>query len=386
MKKILLIIFLINYVFANEDAELEKSQLIFAILLCFIFLLSAYLLTLKRKFKYRKNNVKEDTITLKNYEYINKTNLTFDMQEVFLYFFKTINNIVSANNNIVVFSQKMFDVDKNNKIINTHRSFFGDYSVLINALLYSITILNTFFKNEVFVVKLRVAPSEYEEYMLFFDIYLARHDDEESNVLFNSLNEYYKSSKINPALNQEIFEKMELLKIESSKKDYYIGIKNSSNSMKNMLSINMSFQAKEQDYLFHLNTDESLDALLVCPNSEISKIIEDNLLEFNIKSIVNKSYTNLLEILEDGVKCPFRAVFINADIFNHFKDEEIEKLIKAQKNNIFKIFVILNNANIPTNVYKVINEVEFLALPYTIDNIRAVVNSIYEIASVYKNQ
>ncbi|WP_267523002.1 hypothetical protein [Campylobacter sp. MG1] len=369
--KYLILFLMSNMLYANNKIDFSNSDtiLLFSVLSLIILLLVAYLVVLKLKLKTKKINI----FDIKNYKNINNTNseklaIYFDLQEVFLYFFKTLNYEASVRNNIILVQQDMMVFDRNNNKKQPLRYFLGDYTDIINAIWLATDLINQNVENETIFIEIKIENLIEGRTILMIDIGLC-------GILDNKKTELFKNFK-NPK-NLFIGEQISKFRnIINNINDAKYVIKDSTQRINDAICISIPLVTAKNIDLLDVTPSNKLQTLIIHNNQDVAKTIVSNLESFNIGCIHNQTIHGLLDKIEDGVNCVFRAIFIDALQLNLLNDDELNTLIKNQEIHCFKIIVILNNHKIPDNIENVIQYLEFLPIPYTIDNIRSIVNII----------
>lgn len=362
MKKALLLL-ISNILFANNTMDLGTSTL-FVLASILIVLLVFYTFMTTKKIKNKNIKVfnidtKED-IAQNSFE---KTLLYFDLQEIFLYFFKTLNYEASKNNNIFLVKQDMFYYD-DSVIKDPKRHFYGDYTNIIKVIFEATNLINQKVKNETIIIELSLKNLTDNKTMLFIDISISGEYDNEEQI-FNEI----KNSTSLAMLKQR--EELTLALQEAKGSLVY---KDTQSKEKYAICISIPLLNSENQNFFNVTLKTPLKALIIHENSIVSDVISKNLREFNVECICNRSSVGLLDKIKDGVKCAYRIILIDSNLFCNFADEDINNLIKLQNEYCFKIILIQNNYQMTSIIEKNSQDLEFLPLPYTIDTIRSIVN------------
>ncbi|MBT0878293.1 MULTISPECIES: hypothetical protein [unclassified Campylobacter] len=371
MKKLLLIL-ISTYLFADSKIDFSDKDtiLLFVVLGGLIVLLLAYIYKLKMKLKTKKVKMfsVSDEAEFES-ESFEKSSLYFDLQEVFLYFFKTLNYEASVKNNIFLVRQDMLYLNDNNEKCMPNRYFYGDYTNIINAIWAAADLINQNVENETIFIDIGIMNNMQNRTLLCVDIGVCGVVDDKKTELFKSFTNPKKLS-----ISEQLHKFSGYMKkIDGS--SYAFKDTNERINHAICLSIPILINDKENN-LPDVTPKDRLSVLIVHNNIDISKTITANLESYEINCIQNQSSNGLLEKIEDGVNCAYRAVLLDANLINTFNEYDLNRLVKAQDEYCFKLILILNNHKITPNIEKIIQEVDFLPLPYTIDNIRSIVNII----------
>lgn len=368
--KYIILCLLPNILFADNKIDFSSNDtiLLFSVLSLVILLLLSYLTILKLKLKSKKVEI-FDTNNYKSMS--NNSNekiaIYFDLQEVFLYFFKTLNYEASANNNIILVRQNMMVIDKNHKK-QPLRYFLGDYTNVINAIWLATDLINQNVENETIFIDIEIENFVEGRTILMIDIGLCSVLDDKKAQLFKN----FKNPK-NISIGEQI---AKFRNIINNISDAKYTIKDSTQRLNDAICMSIPLITAKNVELLDVSPQNQLQTLIIHNNNDVSKTIISNLESFNIKCIHNQTIYGLLEKIEDGVNCVYRAILIDAFQLSLLNEEEIDRLIKDQEEHYFKIILILNNHKIPANIENIIQHFEFLPLPYTIDNIRSIVNLV----------
>lgn len=371
MKKILFLL-VSNFAFANSKINFSENEtiLLFVILGSLILILLFYIAILKTKLKTKKikmfsgeENIDSDT------NIFEKSAFYFDMQEVFLYFFKTLNYEASVKNNVFLVRQEMFRYDDDKNKIQIARYFYGDYTNIINTIWSAADLINQNVENETIILDFKILEVVQERVMFSVDIGLCGALDGKS---FELVKEFINPKKL--SIIEQIHKlKTYINKIDSAK-FVFIDATQKSNHI-----INIKFPLVASNFTSQLEetvAKEKTNALIIHQNTDISKTIASNLESFGVTCIQNQSSLGLLERLEDAANCSFRIVLLDVNMITSFNEFELLKLVKDQDIYKFKLIIILNNHKITPLLEKIIQDVDFLPLPYTVDNVRAVINTL----------
>lgn len=371
MKKILLSL-ISTHLFADSKIDFSDKDtiLLFIVLGGLIFLLLAYIYKLKMKLRAKKvkmfNVSEENEMESESFE---KSSLYFDLQEVFLYFFKTLNYEASVRNNIFLVQQDMIYYNSNDEKCMPNRYFYGDYTNIINAIWAAADLINQNVENETIFIDIGVVNNIQNRTLLIIDIGVCGIVDDKKTELFKSFTNPKKLSILEQLHKFSAF----MRKIDGSN----YAFKDTSERINHAISLSIPVLVNnKENTLADVTPKDNLSVLIVHSNTDISKTLTTNLESFEINCIQNQSSNGLLEKIEDGVNCAYRAVFLDSSLINNFSEYDLNKLVKAQDEYCFRLILILNNHKITPMIEKIIQEVDFLPLPYTIDNIRSIVNII----------
>lgn len=372
MKKALLLL-IANFAFADNKINFSENEtiLLFIILGSLILILLIYIAILKSKLKSKKvkmfsgeENIDSDT------NIFEKSAFYFDMQEVFLYFFKTLNYEASVRNNVFLVRQDMFKYDDNKNKTQIARYFYGDYTNIINTIWSAADLINQNVENETIILDFKIIDIIQERVMFSVDIGLCGAALDSKS--FELVQEFVNPKKLS------IIEQIHKLKTYINKIDSAKYVFTDSAQKSNHI-INIKFPLVTSNFISELEETVAKDktnALIIHQNTDISKTIASNLESFGVNCIQNQSPIGLLERLEDAANCNFRIVLLDVNMIASLNEFELLRLVKDQDIYKFKLIIILNNHKISPLLEKIIQDVDFLPLPYTVDNIRAVVNTL----------
>lgn len=370
MKKLLLSLFASSLFADSIDFSDRDTILLFVVLGGLILLLLVYIYKLKMKLRIHKIkmfDVKDD-LDLES-ESFEKSSLYFDLQEVFLYFFKTLNYEASVRNNTFLVQQDMFYINEHNEKVPPNRYFYGDYTNIINAVWAAADLINQNVENETIFINISVNNNITNRTFLSIDIGVCGIVDDKKAELFKSFTNPKKLSIVEQLHKLNAY----MRKIDGSN----YAFKDTSERINYAICLSIPVVVNDGlGSLADVTPKDKLNVLIIHPNTDISRTLTANLESFEINCVQNQTSNGLLEKIEDGVNCTFRAVFIDANLINQFNDYDLHRLVKAQEEYCFRLVIILNNHKITPTIEKIIQEVDFLPLPYTIDNIRSVINII----------
>lgn len=364
--KFLLICLFVNTLFASVGANFFSYGAIFILIIpiFLVILLGVYIFNLRLKNEEKKVkifHISESNKALN--QSFERTMHYFDLQEVFLYFFKTLNYEASLKNNTFLVRQDFKYKSEQGVVISTPRNFYGDYSNIINAIWAAANLINQNVENKTIFIDIKIDGLSYGKASLLIDVGVI---EEDSKELFSKLQN--SDDKI---LKEQVNQFVQTInKIDGS----IFAIKNNTQRENGAICISVPIIMASENKLLNIIPSEVLNILIVHSNVEVIKTLTDNLECFNIKCVHNKNSNNLINKIEDGVNCTYRVVLIEYSFFADFNEFEIDRLLSAQEKYCVKIIVILNNyKNIP-NIEKIAKKIDFLTMPYTIDNIRSIVN------------